>query len=87
MAPATIKLLGLIASIALTFWNIPLILTIRQRRSSRDISVAWAIGVYVCLIGMLPAGLTSSDSVFRAFTIANFLLFSAVVVYVLRYRA
>ena len=82
-----IKLVGLIASIALPFWNIPLILKIRQRRSSRDISLAWAVGVFVCLLGMLPAGLTSLDPVFRAFTIANFFLFSAVVVYVLRYRA
>ncbi len=82
-----IKLLGLVASITLPLWNIPLILKIRQRRSSRDISLAWAIGVFVCLIGMLPAGLISHDPVFRAFTITNFLLFSAVVVYVLRYRA
>lgn len=82
-----IKLLGLVASITLPLWNIPLILKIRQRRSSRDISLAWALGVFVCLVGMLPAGLTSPDLVFRAFTIVNFLFFSAVVVYVLRYRA
>lgn len=80
------RTLGLVAAVILPFWNIPLILQIRRRRSSKDISLAWALGVLACIILMLPAALGSSDTVFRVFAIMNTGLFSAVVVYVLRYR-
>lgn len=81
-----IETLGLIAAVALPLWNIPLIARIRQRRSSKDVSIWWAVGVWVCLLLMLPAGLRTHDAVFKTFTVANLVLFSAVVVYVLRYR-
>ncbi len=35
---------------------------------------------------MLPAGLVSSDPVFKVFTVVNTVLFSAVVVQIVRYR-
>ncbi|MBI4003961.1 MAG: hypothetical protein HY353_02970 [Candidatus Omnitrophica bacterium] len=82
----TIGTIGMIAAIILPFWNIPLILRIQRRRSSDDISVLWAVGVFVCLLLMLPSGLTSADRVFRVFTITNIVLFGAVVVQVIRYR-
>ena len=41
---------------------------------------------FICLIGMLPSGLQSPDPVFKAFTVVNLAIFSAVVVQVLRYR-
>jgi len=79
-------MLGLMAAVVLPLWNIPLILRIRRRKSSRDISLLWAVGVFVCLVLMLPSGLSSSDPVFRVFTAINFVLFSTVVAFVLRYR-
>ena len=79
--------LGMVAAVVLPLWNIPLILRIRQRRSSKDVSVWWAVGVWVCLVLMLPSGLGSSDHVFRIFTIVNFVFFSVVVVHVMRYRS
>ena len=81
-----ITILGLIAAIVMPFWNIPLIVKIGQRKSSKDISMAWAIGVFVCMVLMLPSGLRSSDSVFRIFTVTNFLFFSGVVFQTLRHR-
>ena len=81
-----IETIGLIAAIILPFWNIPLILRIQRRRSSDDISVLWAVGVFVCLLLMLPSGLISADRVFRVFTMTNIVLFGAVVVQVIRYR-
>ena len=81
-----IETVGMIAAIILPFWNIPLILRIERRRSSDDISVLWAVGVFLCLLLMLPAGLTSADRVFKVFSIVNVILFSAVVVQVIRYR-
>ena len=81
-----IQTLGLIGAVVLPLWNIPLILQIRKCRSSKEISLAWAIGVFVCLLCMLPGGLRSPDPVYRVFTVVNVLLFSGVVVQVLRYR-
>ena len=55
-------------------------------RVSADISMAWAFGVFICMMGMLPSGLTSGDTIFKVFTVGNCLLFGAVVVQILRYR-
>ena len=79
--------IALVASVVLPLWNIPLIIKIIRRRSSGDISVPWAVGVWACLFLMFPAGLRSEDIVWRTFNIVNFTLFSAVVVTVLRYRS
>lgn len=81
-----IETLGLISAVTLPLWNIPLIMRIHQRKSSADISLAWALGVWVCLAGMLPSGLASPDAVFKAFSVVNVIFFSAVVIQVLRYR-
>jgi hypothetical protein len=81
-----IETLGIIGAVAMPLWNIPLIIRIQKRRSSRDLSLPWAIGIWSCLALMLPSGLTSSDAVYRAFTIANIILFSVVLVQVLRFR-
>lgn len=77
---------GMVAAVVLPLWNVPLILKLEQRKSSKDISLSWAWGILVCLLLMLPAGLQSPDPVFRVFTIVNVLLFSGVVVQVFRYR-
>jgi uncharacterized protein with PQ loop repeat len=80
------KWLGMIAAIAMPLWNIPLIIKIERRKSSKDISAAWAVGVFACILLMLPSGLTSPDPVFRIFTLINTVLFGAVALQVLRYR-
>ena len=79
-------MLGMVAAIVLPLWNIPLILNIERRRSSKDISLWWAWGIWGCLALMLPASLASPDPVFRIFGIINIVLFTAVVIQVLRYR-
>ena len=81
-----IELLGLIGAIILPFWNIPMIITIGKRRSSKDISLAWTWGIFICLVIMLPAGLRSPDPTFRIFSVLNVLFFAGVVVQVLRFR-
>jgi uncharacterized protein with PQ loop repeat len=81
-----IEIIGLIAAIILPFWNIPLIVRIQKRRSCEDISLYWVFGVWACLILMVPSGLMSSDLVFKVFTIVNFILFSVVVIQVVRFR-
>ncbi|MFH1478246.1 MAG: hypothetical protein ABIG92_00540 [Candidatus Omnitrophota bacterium] len=70
--------LALISSIILPLWNIPLIIKIIKRRSAEDISMSWAIGVWTCLLIMLPSGLKTDFLVWKAFTVSNFILFSGV---------
>ena len=81
-----IRLVGLVAGIVLPFWNIPLIVKIQRRKSSKDISLPWALGIFSCIILMLPAALASPDAIFKAFSIINVAMFSVVVIQVLRYR-
>jgi uncharacterized protein with PQ loop repeat len=81
-----IQQIGLIAAVVLPLWNIPLIIRIFKRRSSGDISVAWAVGVWTCLLFMAPSGFVSEDIVWRVFNIVNLVLFSAVMVTVLIFR-
>lgn len=82
----SIETLGLVCAVVLPFFNIPLIMRIIKRRSSEDISLTWALGVWVCIILMFPSGLISEDIVWRTFNIMNVILFSCVVAVTLRYR-
>lgn len=81
-----INIIGLIAAVILPLWNIPLIVRIVRRKSSKDISLYWAFGVWFCLLAMFPAGLLSHDIVWKTFNIANLSLFSCVVVFVVLFR-
>ena len=78
--------IALIASIILPLWNIPLIMKIVRRKSSRDVSTSWAVGVWICFLLMAPSGFTSSDVVWRTYSIINFIFFTAVTATVLIYR-
>ena len=77
---------ALMAALVLPLWNVPLILKIVRRKSSKDVSLYWAVGMWVCLVLMAPAAFTSEDIVWRVFNIANLSLFSVVVVVVLWYQ-
>lgn len=78
--------IGLIASVVMPLWNIPLMVKIIKRRSSSDISMAWVMGVWVCCLLMAPSGFMSKDIVWRSFNIVNLILFTGVVIVVLKYR-
>ena len=73
--------IALIASIMLPLWNIPLIVRIIKRRSSKDLSLYWAIGVWLCFLAMFPMGIKSPDIVYRTFTYINFFFFTLVMVF------
>lgn len=83
---SAIQTLGVIAAVILPFWNIPLIVRIERRKSSQDISVFWVVGVWVCLVLMLPSAVVSEDIVFKVFSFVNITLFSLVVIQTFRYR-
>lgn len=73
-----VQTLGLVSSIVLPFFNIPLMMRMIRRRSSQDLSLTWVIGVFLCLLGMLPAGLRSTDLIFKVFAVVNLIFFSGV---------
>ena len=81
-----ITTIGFIAAVVLPFWNIPLIIKIIKRKSSQDISLSWALGVWVCIIFMFPSGIISNDLTWKAFNIVNLVLFSCVVFTIFKYR-
>ncbi len=77
---------GTVASFLLPLFNIPLIFRIVKRKSSDDISAIWVVGVWICILFMTPAALTSSDVTFRVFGIMNVIFFSLVAFFALKYR-
>jgi uncharacterized protein with PQ loop repeat len=81
-----IENIGLAAAIIMPLWNIPLIVKIVRRKSSADISISWAMGVWICALLMAPSGFASKDIVWRCFNIVNLVLFTGVVIAVWRYR-
>jgi len=78
--------IALVAGIILPLWNIPLVVRVIKRKSSDDISIFWALGVWICMVLMAPSAFVSEDIVWRVFNIVNIVLFSIVVVIVLLYR-
>ena len=80
------KTIALIAGIVLPLFNVPLIVRVIKRRSSKDLSMSWAIGVWTCFLLMLPESLHSSDIVWRVFSIMNITLFTCVMIVTLVYR-
>lgn len=78
--------ISLIASVVLPMFNIPLIIRVIRRKSSSDISLTWAWGVWICLLLMAPDGFTSTNIVWKTFNIVNLILFTAVVITVTIYR-
>ena len=80
------KTIAFIAAIALPLFNIPLIVRMIKRKSSEDMSISWALGVWICFLLMAPEAFRSPDIVWRAFNIANLVLFTIVMATVLWYR-
>ena len=83
---AWIEKIGMISAVSLSLFNIPLILRLIQRKRSEDFSLAWALGVWSCIILMTPQALRSADPTFRIFGVTNVLFFSVVTFLIVKYR-
>lgn len=81
-----IETIGVVAAVTLPLWNIPLIARVIKRKSSRDMSLWWVMGVWVSFLLMAPSGFQSKEVVWKVFNIANLTIFTIVVGVVLRYR-
>ena len=80
------KTLGMVAGVMMPLFNIPLIVRIVRRKTSKDISVPWVVGVWFCMLFMLPSSLISDDMVLKSFCISNVALFSIVAIVVWIYH-
>ncbi len=83
---AWIEKIGMVSAVSLPFFNIPLILRLVRRKQAEDFSLSWALGVWICIVLMTPQALRSADPTFRAFGAVNFVFFSVVVFFILKYR-
>ena len=82
-----IQKVGVAAGVVLPLFNIPLVMKIVKRKSSKDFSLSWAIGVWVCIVLMTPQALRSEDIAFRAYGAVNVIFFTLVLFFVLKYRS
>ena len=82
-----IEKIGMIAGVALPLFNIPMIFHLIKRKSSRDLSLTWVLGVWVCSVLMTPQAVLSQDIAFKAYGIVNIVFFSIVTFFVLKYRS
>ena len=85
--PSFLQVIGLVAAGVMPFWNIPLILKILERKSSRDLSLAWVTGVEICVLAMLPSAVLSPDWILKIFGVLNAILFTCVFTVVWIYRS
>ena len=81
-----IQKIGTAAAITMPFFNIPMILHLAKTKSSKEISLTWILGVWVCTALMTPQALKSEDMAFRCFGVVNIFFFSIVTFLVLKYR-
>ena len=81
-----IEKIALVAGVALPFFNVPLIIRLWQRKRAEDLSVSWAVGVWVCIVLMTPQALRSTDAAFKAYGVVNILFFTVVAFQIVWYR-
>lgn len=81
-----VETIGFWAGVALPLFDIPLIVQICRRKSSADISVVWAIGIWASSVLMAPSAYISGDMAAIGFNTVNVIMLTAVVVAVLKFR-
>lgn len=81
-----VERIGLISSIILPLFNIPLMMRMVQRKSSEDLSLIWVLGVWFCIVGTFPAAMVSADKIFKIYQIINVTFFSGVAFLAVYYR-
>ena len=80
------KIIGFWAGVVLPLWDIPLILHILKRKSSKDISVMWAVGLWGTSVMMAPSAFLAKDLLAMGFNAVNVIMLTAVVIVVIKYR-
>ncbi len=80
------KTIGLWAATILPLWDIPLIVRIVRRKSSQDISLIYAVGIWVTAVMMAPSAFVSGDKLAIGFNTMNVIMLTAVMIVTIKYR-
>lgn len=81
-----IDTIGFWGAVALPLFDISLIMHVIKRRSSADISMVWAWGLWLCSVLMAPSAFVSGDKVALGFNIVNVVMLTAVLIVVVKYH-
>ena len=57
-----------------------------QRKSSQDISLGWAFGIWFSSVLMAPSAFISRDKLAMGFNIMNVIMLTGVLIVVIKYR-
>ena len=80
------KTIGFWAAVILPLWDIPLIVRIIKRKSSEDISIVWAVGLWATSVLMAPSAFISGDRIAVGFNTVNVATLTVVMIVVCKYR-
>lgn len=78
--------IGMVTGVILPCFNLAQIWRMVKFKSSHDVSLVWCLGVWACIMLMLPSALISEDAVYRVFSMINVAFFSALTGTVIYYR-
>lgn len=78
--------IGFWAAVVLPLWDIPLIAHVIKRKSSKDISLVWAFGLWLTSVLMAPSAFVSGDKMAMGFNVVNVVMLTLVVIVVFKYR-
>lgn len=75
-----------ISTSLISLFNIPFIMNIKKRKSSCDISLTWAAGIWICSVLMFVASIVSGNSIFQIIAVVNLAIFTVTALYIVRYH-
>ena len=78
--------IGFWAAVILPLWDIPLMVRVVQRKSSQDISMVWAVGLWISSVFMAPSAFISGDKLAIGFNTMNVIMLTGVLIVVIKYR-
>lgn len=78
--------IGTVVGLILPLFNLAQIWRMIKFKSSHDVSIVWCLGVWICIVLMLPSALISVDRVYRWFSIVNVGMFSLLTLTVVYFR-
>ena len=83
---SAVDTLATVAGSALPLFDISLIVYIMKRKSSKDISIIWAVGLWATSVAMAPAGIMSPHWASKAFNTVNVAMLTVLMGAVIKYR-
>jgi len=81
-----LKTIGFWAAVILPLWDIPLMVHVIKRKSSQDISLGWAFGLWLSSVFMAPSAFITGDRAAIGFNLVNVIMLTGVLAVVFKYR-